>query len=89
MHSSNEGSTCEKCAYALINLTPSVVVVAQLVEHGIVIPRVAGSSPVDHPKFLVANLDLQLKLTNHINKGSSRGKMTVMTIVTENHVSSH
>ncbi len=28
-----------------------VVVVAQLVEHGIVIPRVAGSSPVDHPSF--------------------------------------
>ena len=28
-----------------------MVAIAQLVEHGIVIPRVAGSSPVGHPKF--------------------------------------
>jgi hypothetical protein len=30
----------------------SVVDVAQLVEHRIVIPSVAGSSPVIHPNFL-------------------------------------
>ena len=29
-----------------------VVVVAQLVEHRIVAPEVAGSKPVDHPIFL-------------------------------------
>ena len=29
----------------------SVVAIAQLVEHRIVIPVVAGSSPVGHPKF--------------------------------------
>jgi hypothetical protein len=29
-----------------------VVAVAQLVERGIVIPEVAGSSPVGHPNFL-------------------------------------
>ena len=32
---------------------PVMVVVAQLVEHWIVIPVVAGSSPVDHPIFLL------------------------------------
>ncbi len=30
----------------------TMVTVAQLVEHRIVIPSVAGSSPVSHPKFL-------------------------------------
>ncbi len=29
-----------------------MVAIAQLVEHRIVIPGVAGSSPVGHPKFL-------------------------------------
>ncbi len=29
----------------------SVVVVAQLVEHSVVVRDVAGSSPVDHPTF--------------------------------------
>ena len=28
-----------------------MVVVAQLVEHRFVVPAVAGSIPVDHPKF--------------------------------------
>ena len=32
---------------------PEMVVVAQLVEPRIVIPVVAGSSPVDHPIFLI------------------------------------
>ncbi len=31
-----------------------VVAVAQLVEHGIVIPGVAGSIPVSHPNFLAS-----------------------------------
>jgi hypothetical protein len=34
-----------------------VVAVAQLVEHRIVIPSVAGSSPVSHPKFLPKEFD--------------------------------
>jgi hypothetical protein len=29
-----------------------MVVVAQLVEHRVVVPGVAGSNPVDHPPFL-------------------------------------
>ncbi len=33
-----------------------MVVVAQLVEPRIVIPVVAGSSPVDHPIFLIGDL---------------------------------
>ena len=33
-----------------------VVAVAQLVEHWIVIPVVAGSSPVGHPKFLAQKI---------------------------------
>ena len=30
---------------------PSMVVVAQLVEHSVVVRDVAGSSPVDHPNL--------------------------------------
>jgi hypothetical protein len=33
-----------------------MVAIAQLVEHGIVIPGVAGSSPVGHPNFLTSEI---------------------------------
>ncbi len=33
-----------------------MVGVAQLVEHGIVIPEVVGSNPIVHPKFLLDGL---------------------------------
>ncbi len=33
-----------------------MVVVAQLVEHSVVVRDVAGSSPVDHPNFLQVTL---------------------------------
>ena len=39
-----------------------LVVVAQLVEHWIVIPVVAGSSPVDHPIFILSQKCIQNKL---------------------------
>lgn len=40
----------QKTSYNFGLVERIVVAVAQLVEHGIVIPRVAGSSPVGHPK---------------------------------------
>ena len=44
-----------KYEFGLITWAVVVVVVAQLVERRIVIPVVAGSSPVDHPIFPKSN----------------------------------
>ena len=41
------------CAHACTILSLFMVAIAQLVEHRIVIPAVAGSSPVSHPTFFM------------------------------------
>jgi putative transposase len=56
--------------------TWSVVAVAQLVEHGIVIPRVAGSSPVGHPNFFYRAMKFQIKL----RKGKKRANVIRMPL---------
>ncbi len=40
-----------------------VVAVAQLVEHRIVIPSVAGSTPVGHPKFCASKICLYFRFS--------------------------
>ena len=44
-----------------------MVVVAQLVEHWVVVPDVAGSSPVGHPTFTESSLRRALEKIN-LNK---------------------
>ena len=46
-----------------------MVVVAQLVEHWVVVPDVAGSSPVDHPTQIIKQSDWEnqnLKKFNYL-----------------------
>ncbi len=59
--------------YKLVRFLINVVAIAQLVEHGIVIPRVAGSSPVGHPNFFsLLHLTQKITLRKHITSGINR-----------------